>query len=122
MTSWFSGLTLLGAGNATFVTLLAALQELWKLNFDPNFLSFMNLHLLNECVLTHALLEEKGCPRDSVAVFPLSDISISSINHQPVPETLMFIPNTESLDLKFRLILLAYNSPGEEETLCFLSK
>lgn len=47
----------------------------------------MNLHLLNECVLTCALLEEKGCPRDSVAVFPLSDVSISSINHQPAPET-----------------------------------
>lgn len=82
----------------------------------------MNLHLLNECVLTYALLEEKGCPRDSVAVFPLSDICISSIKHQPAPETPMCIPNTESLDLKFRLILSAYNLPGEEGTVCFLSK
>lgn len=82
----------------------------------------MNLHLLNECVLTYALLEEKGGPRDSVAVFLLSDIGISSTNHQPVPETPTCIPSTESLDLKFRLILSPYNFPGEKETVCFLLK
>lgn len=76
----------------------------------------MNLHLLNECVLTCALLEEKGCPRDSVAVFPfltfLFPASTISL-HLRHPK---YIPNTDSLDLKFRLILSGYNFPGEEET------
>ena len=35
----------------------------------------------------------------------LSDTHISSISHQSVPETPICVPNVESLDLKFRLIL-----------------
>lgn len=38
MTIWGFSLTLLGTGNATLLALLAALQKLRKLNFDPEFL------------------------------------------------------------------------------------
>lgn len=50
----------------------------------------------------------------------LSDTRISSINHQSVPEMPIYIPNVESLDLKFRLILSACNFPGEGGPVCFL--